>query len=231
MIDRVLAASRRAPFQPHELIDQPGGVQEVNLSAVDQRQGVPVEVGLGPIGDLVGDASFVELFPWPLPTVPVARDLADPVGLQGLRKLLDHGLRRERRLDFPQAVQHRSLVLGMGNRQRHGVLGAPGRVHEPDVLHAWDGRKLEPSWDHASLDRFPRHEGLQIAPELRPVLGAGLGFVLCIGLPDEFLRDGGIHRPGVRLPDQDRVLILSEVLSIGPPEFPALRVGAGNGQE
>ena len=59
MIDAVLAAARGAPFKSQELLSHTAMVEQRNRAAVQQRQEVPVDVGLGALGSLIADARWI----------------------------------------------------------------------------------------------------------------------------------------------------------------------------
>ena len=70
----------------------------------------------------------------------------------------------------------------------------------------------------AGLDHLTRDEGFEIAAELRQILGAGTCGVFLHVAVDVALRHGAVHVAGRRLPHQDRIVLLAEVLRVRVPK-------------
>ena len=120
MVDAVTARARGAAFQLDQLRDQPLVTEQFDLPRVDQGQKVEIEHALGVFARLITDASHAVRLSDPLASVSVASDLRDPVTLQPVSKLGDHGLRRERRPDLADAIKDAgfNLLMSDGKRER-----------------------------------------------------------------------------------------------------------------
>jgi hypothetical protein len=69
----------RLTLQQAKLADQRRVVGDADGAAREQRQRLEIELGLAPLGGLVGDAVLRELRDRPLGGVAVARDLGDAI--------------------------------------------------------------------------------------------------------------------------------------------------------
>ena len=58
MIDAVLTAARSAPLKRQELLPHAAMVEQRNRAAVQQRQEVPVDVGLGAFRNFIADVTL-----------------------------------------------------------------------------------------------------------------------------------------------------------------------------
>src|SRR5580704_825885 len=110
VIDAVSATACGAALQPSELGCEARQVEQLRLSAVQEREQVAVDVALGFLGRGVFDPMHPETLAWPLAAIAVARHLADAVTLQQLRELHGDVVRRERRTAFTDSVEDRAAI-------------------------------------------------------------------------------------------------------------------------
>jgi hypothetical protein len=96
-------------------------VDQVDPLRVDQRQSVPVQVGLRRRAWLVSHVALAEPFGRPQAAVAVAADAGDAIALQQRRKLVDHIVRAEWGTPLAQAVDDHHVVLPVANRQGSGT--------------------------------------------------------------------------------------------------------------
>ncbi len=82
MVDGIPAASGSAPLQSAELIDRSRVLQELDPTAVQQREELEVDLRLRPLRHLIGDVPHAEPLAGPLTPIAVAADEIDPVPLQ-----------------------------------------------------------------------------------------------------------------------------------------------------
>src|SRR5438093_4041884 len=83
----VVAASGGTALQCRKLRNKLGVVEEFNLAAVKDRQGILVNLALGLLARYVSNAVLGELFRWPRAGIPIALDSSNAVTLERLRKL------------------------------------------------------------------------------------------------------------------------------------------------
>ncbi len=125
MIDAIPATAARAPLQSAQLRHQAGLIQQVDLARVQTGKEVPVNVGLGASGGVIGDAVLLEDLAGPLACIAVTLNLCDPVPLEEIAEVLHDGFRAERGLALPDGVEDGDLAfllaLPMTNRERHAV--------------------------------------------------------------------------------------------------------------
>src|SRR5262245_23458130 len=104
MIDAVAPAARRSALQCHELPLQRVVVEQRRLPPVNERERVPIYLGLAQLADLVGDVKLPKRRDRPLTSVMIALDRVDVVLPQYMRKLLHNILRLTRRLALADHV-------------------------------------------------------------------------------------------------------------------------------
>jgi hypothetical protein len=172
MVDHITAAAGGAAFERDELIEGALIVQQGDACRVQQSQRVLVQVGLGLGGRLDDDAEFSELFAHPLAAESISRDLGKPVGLQHRGEFGAHGLGRERRPAFSQAIDDNDLLrrLVMRDAEREAVRGTAARVAECAVADIAQWRALEYPALNATFSDLATDEGFEIGTELRHVL-------------------------------------------------------------
>ena len=123
VVNRILAGARHAALETDDLRDEAVVLRQHDAAAVQQRQQVAVEVGLGLLRDLVAEAMPAERLLDELAAKMVAGDLGDAIELAERGELVDDSLRRERRARFADDIM---TIISSG----FGVLCAIARVIE-----------------------------------------------------------------------------------------------------
>src|SRR4029079_15729859 len=98
VVNRILAGARHAALETDDLRDEAVVLRQHDAAAVQQRQQVAVEVGLGLLRDLVAEAMPAERLLDELAAKMVAADLGDAIELA---ERGDDSLRREWRARLP----------------------------------------------------------------------------------------------------------------------------------
>src|SRR5260370_35986660 len=96
MID-IVASAAGAPLQRDELRIQLAVVEQLDLAGIEQRQAIAVDRGLGPVGQIVRDATLLQPLSSPLAGAVVAGAPGQPPGLEPRTGLRAVGIGRESR--------------------------------------------------------------------------------------------------------------------------------------
>ena len=113
VVNRILAGARHAALETDDLRDEAVVLRQHDAAAVQQRQQVAVEVGLGLLRDLVAEAMPAERLLDELAAKMVAGDLGDAIELAERGELVDDSLRRERRARFADDVDDNLVRLDL----------------------------------------------------------------------------------------------------------------------
>src|SRR5262249_1847084 len=136
MINAVLAATTCATFQPDELANSGGVVQECNKPAVQKRERGLVKLGLGLLGLAIGNLELGELLDRPLSRVFIAGYFVDAVGLENFAEIGNGCLGTKWGLHLAHQVENSSLALAMRDCHRERVRAAARRINETMIAKA-----------------------------------------------------------------------------------------------
>jgi hypothetical protein len=129
MVDRILASARGPALQAEELRDEPLVVQQFDAPGVEQRERLDVNLRLGQLARLVGDAAVhLETLGWPETGVAIPGHAMDAIALEESDELQDNIVGGKRRPALPYRVDHRTVRSGgsikVGDGERHAVRAA-----------------------------------------------------------------------------------------------------------
>src|SRR5436190_13772009 len=123
----------------------------------------------------------------------------------------------ERRPDFSHGIEHAAFVFEVSNGDGETVAGTAAWIDKGGVLVFRMSRAFVHAILNAGLDHLASDEALDIAAELRAVLGRRPTRVALGRLRDDALGHGRVHRPGVGMPDEDGAVVLAVITPVGFP--------------
>jgi hypothetical protein len=111
VVNAVLAPSCRAALELGELHHEALVLKQIDGTAVDERQKVPIEFRFRFLGGFIVDVALLELLPRPFTAVPISVNLGAPVRLEQGGIFLDNSFGRKGRLALPHNVENLSFCL------------------------------------------------------------------------------------------------------------------------
>src|SRR5262249_29203771 len=129
-------------------------IEQPNSLAVNQREQVEINIGLGLLGWFKMNAALHKLLGRPSTAIPVTIASRTAVLPHDRGKLLDHSLWREWWSSFSDGVQDFCFALLVGDCQRHRVRPAAARINKRNIVMFKFRCPLSHPGINASLDCF-----------------------------------------------------------------------------